>query len=101
MGIWGLHDSEGQLYTQNIENVVLFIPLLYLWLLINKKKNEGKKRISVLAHGVCTAICITLSIEFLQVFLRVGTIQITDILFNILGGTLGTILFLLVGNRKK
>lgn len=101
LGIWGLYDAEGNLYTQNIENVVLFVPLLYLWLLINKKKNEGKRASSVFVYGVCTACCITLSIEFLQVFLRVGTIQITDIVFNIIGGVIGTILFLLVGKRRR
>ena len=30
MGIWGIHKPDGTIYTENIENLILFIPFMIL-----------------------------------------------------------------------
>lgn len=40
-----------------------------------------------------TAFLFSVSIEFLQLFLRLGTFQLSDICYNTLGGVLGGIIY--------
>ncbi|HAQ2613759.1 TPA: VanZ family protein, partial [Enterococcus faecium] len=40
-------------------------------------------------------------IEFLQLFLRLGTFQISDFVYNTLGGILGVILYKLILITKR
>lgn len=96
-GIWSFYDAEGHLYTENIENLVLFVPLSYLALLlmsVKKKiriKHTAKTWVSIIASSFAASFCI----EFIQLLFRCGTFQLSDLVFNTVGGTIGAILFCL------
>lgn len=97
-GIWTLHDAEGYLYTENSENFVLFVPLSYLTLLLVsvKKKMDIKCNLKTLVAVMSISFSVSFSIEFIQLLLRCGTFQLSDLVFNTIGGTIGEILFCLV-----
>ena len=42
IGIWGFYDEKGELYTENFENILLFVP--YLFLLFRLWKNTSGER---------------------------------------------------------
>ena len=74
IGVWGLYNAKGELTTECIENLTLFIPfrILLLW--------EAKDRIltkmttgSVLWNSTKITFLFSFTIEMLQLFLRLGT----------------------------
>lgn len=73
-------------------NLLLFIPFGYLCLLNTRKDAH--------AHYVRKALKYTAlfscGIEVFQILLRVGTFQISDLFFNILGGALGGVIYWIV-----
>ena len=96
-GGWWIYekDSSGNLSltTDCIENIILFIPFsfLSLWLLSKKRKEENIGKLTI--QNIRYSLLLTLVIEFSQLFLRVGTFQISDIVYNALGGILGSFTF--------
>ena len=94
MGGWTLWNKEGELTTEAIENVLLMIPYtaLLLWALkerLLKKMTLGR----TMWQGIKYAFLTSASIEFLQLFLRLGTFQLSDIFYNTLGGLLGSLIY--------
>lgn len=93
---WQIVNTMGQLRVENVENALLFIPLGYL-VLLNileiKNKLSIKKKI-VFTSGIC--IGISVGIEEMQLISKLGTFQISDIIYNTLGSILGIIFFALV-----
>ena len=94
MGGWTLWNAEGELTTEPIENVILMIPYtaLLLWALkerLLRKVTLGR----TLWQGIKYAFLTSAAIEFLQLFLRLGTFQLSDIFYNILGGLLGSLIY--------
>lgn len=92
LGIWGFEDTEGKLYTENILNLMLFMPFVFLILLTERTKiikssplNPGE----VLLKSTAISFICSLAIEFVQMFLKLGTFQLSDLFFNTLGGLLG------------
>ena len=90
IGIWGLH-YNGQLYTENFENLILFMPfIIFLFWAREEKDHTKDKRIQeVLLNSFEISFCFSLGIETCQLFLKIGTFQLTDLFFNTLGGMLG------------
>lgn len=106
IGIWGLYNAEGLLTTEVIENLVLFIPftLLLFWTFGEKIFKDGVRLLGVLGKSVGLVFLFSLSIELLQLFLRLGTFQLSDLFYNTLGGLLGGIVYWIVYKirfRKK
>lgn len=94
MGGWTLWNEEGELTTEPIENVILMMPYtaLLLWALkerLLKKVTLGR----TLWQGIKYAFLTSAAIEFLQLFLRLGTFQLSDIFYNTLGGLLGSLIY--------
>ena len=50
--------------------------------------------------GIKFSFLFSISIEFLQLFLRLGTFQLSDIIYNTLGGLLGDLTYY-IGYRVK
>lgn len=103
-GTWGLHDKKGALYTENIENLILFIPFMFLllWAFHSKFFKNGKvKFLNSLEKSFTVSLCFSLSIEFCQLFFKLGTFQISDLVFNTLGGVIGSIIYYCVYRLKK
>lgn len=101
MGGWTLYDSDGELTTEAIENVMLMFPftVLLLWVLMEKLSIRVAAG-SILWKGTKCALLLSVAIEFAQLFLRLGTFQISDIFYNTLGGFLGSIVYY-IGYRVK
>lgn len=105
IGVWGLYDIDGDLYTENIENTMLFIPFIYLFLQIKSGKDIWKVK-DIIIKSVKMSFALSVIIEMSQLFLKVGTLQFTDLVFNTIGGMVGGILFWLIkinssGKMKK
>lgn len=94
LGIWGLH-HDGKIYTENFENLILFMPFIILLFWAREEKDHTKdKRIQeVLLNSFEISFCFSLAIETCQLFLKIGTFQLTDLFFNALGGMIGGIFY--------
>ena len=98
-GWWIWHtaaDGTVTLTTECFENIALMLPFtaLLLWT-VAEKIFCGRK----ITFGRCvwistkTAFLFSLAIEFLQLFLRLGTFQLSDLFYNTLGGALGGMIY--------
>lgn len=95
MGIWGIHKPDGTIYTENIENLILFIPFMILLYWAEEKKTDRRKMPvqSVLLKSLWLSFIVSLFIEGCQLFLKIGTFQLTDLVFNSVGGFLGGLIY--------
>lgn len=115
MGGWWLWE-DGELTTEPIENLMLMVPftVLLLWaakdkLLLDKgTKENGQigesgstvKLTTVLWQSVKITFLFSVCIEFLQLFLRLGTFQLSDIVYNTLGGLIGGLVYWIMWRVK-
>lgn len=93
--IWEIVNGEKQLTTESIENVLLMIPFssLVMWTFeVNDK---------VLWKSTKIAFYFSVSIETLQLLLRLGAFQLSDIVYNTLGGMLGGLMYIVIIRFKK
>lgn len=91
IGVWGLYNSKGEFTTDAVENFVLFIPfaILLLWCFQNKILGQAVKIGKTIWQSIKIVFLFSLAIEFLQLFLRLGTFQLSDLFYNTLGGFVG------------
>ena len=94
MGGWTLYDKDGELTTEAIENFFMLVPFIMLlfWTYEDKlfKRLQLKK---VLFYSLAITFFCSLTIEFLQLLLRLGTFQLSDIFYNTLGGITGGLIY--------
>lgn len=101
LGGWGLFKADGSLTTEAPENLILFIPFAYLYLSVFRQKNLPKWSFAgAVRTGTRVCFCASFLIEFLQLFLRLGTWQFADLFYNTLGGTIGGFAYWLI-HRKS
>lgn len=87
-------------YNRNIKiinmlgNIVVFIPLGIMLPLISK-------RLAGVVKGVLFSAGLSAVIEVMQYILAVGVTDIDDLILNIFGGFLGSVLFTYVFNARK
>ena len=95
LGTWGFHTEDGALYTENIENLILFLPFVSLlfWMTEEKKKNKKNPLQVILMRSAAVSFGVSLAIELCQLFLKIGTFQLTDLFFNTVGGVFGGVLY--------
>lgn len=94
LGSWGLYNEKGELTTEAIENVMLMLPFIVLLLCTFRDKLLGKVSLNgIMWTGIRFSFLFSVIIEFLQLFLRLGTFQISDIFYNTLGGFLGSLIY--------
>lgn len=98
MGGWGLYDANGNLTTEAIENLMLFIPFAVLLLWAFRKEllgdNPGLKK--TLWVATKTVGIFSFVIEFSQLLIHLGTFQISDLVYNTLGGTVGGVIYYII-----
>ena len=87
IGELGVFASDGTLNTEGMLNVLLFVPLAYFGVLGFFQQDGLDKEI--LFNIVKTSFVFSCLIEICQLFLRVGTFQLSDIFQNTLGGFIG------------
>ena len=95
IGIWGIYNENGDLTTEAIENLALFIPftVLLLWCFCEKMVGESVKLLTTLWKSVLVVFLFSLAIEFSQLFFRLGTFQLSDLFYNTIGGLIGGLLY--------
>lgn len=106
MGGWTIwkvtQDGNLVLTTECFENVALMFPFIILLMWTMKEKILKKIQFkSIVWVNTKISFCFSLCIEFLQLFLRVGTFQLSDIFYNTLGGCLGGVCYWMWWKIKK
>ena len=98
MGGWGLYDADGNLTTEAIENLMLFIPFAVLLLWAFRKEllgdKPGLKKTLWVARK--TVVIFSFVIEFSQLLFHLGTFHILDLVYNTLGGTVGGLAYYII-----
>ena len=91
-GIWETVNGEQKLTTECIENVIMMVPFsaVVMWT-FQKKAGNGWKNI-VWQSGM-VAFIFSIVIEVLQLLLRLGTFQLSDIFYNTVGGVVGGVCY--------
>lgn len=106
IGVWGLYNEKGEFTTEIIENALFFLPFSFLYLLRVSRwqKQHNKKQNSFLIlmkESGCVSFLFSFSIEALQLVLRIGTFQLSDLFFNTVGGIIGGFIFWLASVLRK
>lgn len=105
IGIWGLYDANGQFTTEVIENLMLFIPFAFLFILVFKDKivkdGDQVRFKHLIFRTVSCTFLFSLTIELLQMLLRIGTFQLSDIFYNTLGSLIGGFIYWVVWKIKR
>lgn len=94
-GGWGITDQTYYYELSSIFNVIIFLPLCTLLFLFFKtalQKNPDIKKLTAIGAG--TGFLISCMIEGLQIILRAGTFQVSDLFYNTLGAVLGIFVFI-------
>ena len=91
-GIWETVNGEQKLTTECIENVIMMVPFtsIVMWTFQEKMEKSWKK---ILCYSGKIAFIFSVSIEMLQLLLRLGTFQLSDIFYNTVGGVLGGLIY--------
>ena len=91
-GIWETVNGEKKLTTECIENVIMMVPfsLVVMWTFEKKVGNSWKK---ILWQSGKIAFIFSVVIEMLQLLLRLGTFQLSDIFYNTVGGVIGGVCY--------
>ena len=86
-GIWETVNGERKLTTECIENVIMMVPFsgTVMWTFDVKRK--------ILWQSGKIAFIFSVSIEMLQLLLRLGTFQLSDIFYNTAGGVTGGVCY--------
>lgn len=86
---WCLNAGNYYYFILNfVFNIVAFVPFGFFLPFLSKERKSRK-----LLYVMFSALLFTLSIEVLQLLLKVGTFDIDDIFLNTVGGFIGFILF--------
>ena len=106
VGVWGIWktnaDGTVSLTTEAIENTLLTMPLIISLLLTFDEKILKKHTLGhMLMKSAQYAFLFSLTIELLQLFLRLGTFQLSDLFYNTLGGFLGGLITWVYWRIKK
>ena len=90
--IWETVNGERKLTTECIENVIMMVPFssVVMWTFEKKVGSSWKK---ILWQSGKVAFIFSVSIEMLQLLLRLGTFQLSDIFYNTVGGVLGGVCY--------
>lgn len=93
IGNWALY-SEGELNYEVIENAIMFLPLIPLFCIADIKIEKMRKNKFVAYFAI--PLVFSFSIEMLQLLLRIGTFQLSDLFFNTLGGVAGGLIYWII-----
>ena len=99
-GIWETVNGEQKLTTECIENVIMMVPFssVVMWTFQEKMEKGWKK---ILWYSGKIAFIFSISIEMLQLLLRLGTFQLSDIFYNTVGGMIGGLMYCAAMKARK
>lgn len=84
--------SIGRIIENVLGNIVLFIPFGILFPIISNKKRKGV---------LCAAVIFSLSIEIMQFLFALGSTDVDDLIFNVLGAYVGYFLSSKINKQFK
>lgn len=99
---WGFFSDVSKDATDAAQNVVLLLPFVFLLYYFHADRiwKDGKY-ISLLKQSIKITFLFSLGIETTQGVLGFGSFQISDLVYNTLGGVLGAVLYFLLIKCKK
>ena len=99
-GIWETVNGEQKLTTECIENVIMMVQFsaVVAWTFGEKIGNGWTK---ILWYSGKIAFVFSISIEMLQLLLRLGTFQLSDIFYNTVGGVVGGLVYYATMKARK
>lgn len=107
-GSWWLYrydQGTGEIIftTECFENMILFFPYTLLMLLNYKVKliGDGSSKKYIILKTTGIVFLFSFSLELAQLFLRLGTFQVSDLAYNTLGGLVGAVVYCLLDNNRK
>ena len=90
-------DENGEIEREIIENILLFVPFVILLFWALRKYILADTGLGCLIWTAGRiSFCMSLTIEILQLILRLGTWQISDLFYNTIGGVIGGIIYYLL-----
>lgn len=106
MGGWPLWktaaDGSIHITTDSLENVLMLLPLICLLYMTERDRILKKMNVFYVCwKSAWISFVISISIESLQLILRLGTFQISDLCYNTLGGMAGGLIYWLVWKIKR
>lgn len=102
MGGWWIYNSKGEFTAEAFLNLVMLMPLTFLIFFYHGERIfPEKKFFKIILLSVKITFFTSISIEFLQLMLRLGTVQISDIVYNTLGGVFGGIIYFILKGRRS
>lgn len=99
--IWEEVNGEQQLTTECFENLILMIPFTFLLFWTFEDKIKQLSLWGIIWKGLKIAFIFSFTIEMLQLFLRLGTWQLSDLFYNTMGGGIGGFLYYIVYRVKR
>lgn len=99
-GIWEIVNGERKLTTECIENVIMMVPftIMVMWTFQENVGNDWK---NILWQSGKLAFSFSLLIEMLQLLLRLGTFQLSDVFYNTVGGVVGGLAYYIAMKASK
>ena len=91
---FGIVGDNGEINTDLFVNVLMFIPLSFLYL----KAFQPKKPVQ---SSIVLSACSSVFIELSQLIGWLGNCQLSDILYNTIGGLLGCCIWYIAGITKQ
>lgn len=92
LGAWKIYstDVDGNVIisTEGIENILLFVPFAFMYLHVTNISRVCMNRKKI-GHIVRLVFLFSLGIKFSQMMFQLGTVQLSDLFFNTLGGLIG------------
>lgn len=101
LGEWWIYTTEGEINTEGIENLVMFIPLSFCYYLSFDKKYSAVNFWRMCQHSIKYSFLFSLFIECGQLLLRLGTFQVSDLAQNTAGGLIGALLYYVICRVEK
>lgn len=106
-GEWSIYDGETIIYInpKPILNIILFLPMCFAVFYILKsfgRKAFTDKNILILTSTI--SFSASLIIELIQLIFCIGTFQLSDLVYNTLGGLIGAVTFIIIRkilNKKR
>ena len=86
-----------------IENIIMMIPFAaaILWYLEEKETNNKISFKYCVSGSFKYSLIASCTIEFLQMLFKLGTVQVSDVLYNSLGGIIGGLLYYTIVKLKN
>ncbi|MDE6154872.1 MAG: VanZ family protein, partial [Eubacterium sp.] len=96
-GEWSIYDGETSMYInpKPILNVILFLPIcIAVFSFIKQVCNKTYSDKRILIYTALFSFSASLIIELIQLIFSIGTFQISDLVYNTVGGIIGAVIYI-------